>query len=132
MRGSHRWGKLFQRVFFRDHSSRGEPGVVNGLRYEAPPDINADPDAYDLVGFDCQPGDCIMFDMRTLHGALAETTPTETTQRFTLRMSAEDGHIRYRGDWAKSERAIFEAAGYREGDAIDGDFFPRLWPRGQA
>ena len=102
--------------------------MVNGLHYEEPPDINASPDDFDLVAFDCEPGDCIMFDMRTLHGALAETIPTETTQRFTLRMTAEDGHIKYRGDWAKAERAMFEAAGYVEGDAIDGEFFPRLWP----
>ena len=31
------------------------------------------------------------------------------------------------GDWAKGEREIFEAAGHREGDALDSDFFPRLW-----
>ena len=129
VRGSHRWGRLFQRVFFRDHSTRGEPGIVNGLEYESPPDIDANPADYDLVGFDCEPGDCILFDMRTLHGTLAENVPTRTTQRFTLRMSAEDGCIRYRGDWAANERAIFEAQGYREGDAIDGAFFPRLWPR---
>lgn len=129
VRGSHRWGRLFQRVFFRDHSTRGEPGIVNGLEYEAPPDIDANPADYDLVGFDCEPGDCIIFDMRTLHGALAESVPTRTTQRFTLRMTAEDGRIRYRGDWAASERAIFEAQGYGEGDTIDGAFFPRLWPR---
>lgn len=129
VRGSHLWGRLFQRVFFRDHSTRGEPGMVNGLRYEAPPDIDANPDDYDLVGFDCAPGDCILFDMRTLHGALADSVPAHTAQRFTLRMSAEDGRICYRGDWARNERAIFEAKGYRDGDAIGGDFFPQLWPR---
>ena len=128
VRGSHHWGKLFQRVFFKDHSTQGDPGIANGLYYEAPPDINAKPDDYDLVAFDCDPGDCIVFDIRTLHGALAESIPSETTQRFTLRMTAEGGHIKYRGDWAKGERAIFEAAGYREGDRLDGDFFPQLWP----
>ncbi len=128
VRGSHLWGRLFQRVFFRDHSTSGEPGMVNGLRYEAPPDIDAKPEDYDLVGFDCAAGDCIMFDMRTLHGALADSLPGQTAQRFTLRMTAEDGRISYRGDWARNERAIFEARGYHDGDAIDGEFFPRLWP----
>ena len=84
---------------------------------------------YDLIAFDCAPGDCILFDMRTLHGARAGARPSSTHTRFTLRMCAEDGHIRYRGDWARGERAIFEAQGYREGDAIAGDFFPTLWPR---
>ncbi len=128
VRGSHLWGKLFQRVYFADHEAAGEPGVVNGLRYEPVPDIDADPDAYDLVAFDCEPGDAIFFDMRTLHGSSSSTVPRATQRRFTLRMSAEDGRIRYRGDWAKGERALFEAAGYADGDAIDGAFFPRLWP----
>lgn len=128
VRGSHRWGKLFQRVLFASHETAGEAGTVEGLRYEPPPDVDADPDAYDLVSFACEPGDAIFFDMRTLHGSLAGTVPRATQRRFTLRMAAEDGRIRYRGDWAKTERAIFEAAGYRDGDAIDGDFFPRLWP----
>jgi len=132
VRGSHLWGKLFQRVFFKSHEAAGKPGVVNGQAYEAPPDIDADPGAYDLVAFDCAPGDCIMFDMRTLHGALAETVPDRTIRRYTLRMTAEDGRIRYRGDWAKAERAIFEAAGHKEGDAIDSDFFPRLWPAAES
>jgi hypothetical protein len=36
---------------------------------------------------------------------------------------------RYRGDWAVKERAIFETHGYRDGDAIAGDFFPQLWAK---
>ena len=38
-----------------------------------------------------------------------------------------DGRIAYRGDWAREERAMFEAAGHGEGDALDSEFFPRLW-----
>ena len=44
------------------------------------------------------------------------------------RVWTPDGVIRYRGDWAAGERAEFEAAGYGEGDALDGDFFPQLYP----
>ena len=129
VRGSHLWNKLFLRVRFDDgHRMDGEELEVDGLRYEAPPDIEADPTAYDLVQFDLDLGDCLYFDMRTLHGSLASMAPDKTVHRYTLRMAAEDGSIRYRGDWAKEERAIFEARGYRNGDPIAGDFFPQLWP----
>ncbi len=127
VRGSHLWDRLFLRVYFKDHAVAAPPGWVNGKYYEAPPDIEADPENFDLVAFDVEPGDCLIFDMRTLHGALAESVPDRTIRRYSLRMTAEDGRIRYRGDWAKGERAIFEAAGHREGDALDSDFFPRLW-----
>ena len=128
VRGSHLWDKLFMRVRFADgHPSLG-PQEVNGQTYHAPPDVNADPGAYELLQWDLDLGDCIFFDMRTLHGGLSSVTPTQTVRRFTLRMTGPDGMIRYRGDWAKGERAQFEAAGYREGDSIAGDFFPQLWP----
>ncbi|TQV77824.1 phytanoyl-CoA dioxygenase family protein [Denitrobaculum tricleocarpae] len=129
VRGSHLWGKHFLRVRFDDGHQTGDAAqTVRGVRYDLPPDIEGDPGAYDLVQFDLELGDCIFFDMRTLHGSLSTTTPSETVQRYTLRMTAEDGEIRYRGDWAKEERALFEAAGYGDGDAIAGDFFPQLWP----
>ncbi|MGV6802836.1 MAG: phytanoyl-CoA dioxygenase family protein [Ruegeria sp.] len=129
VRGSHLWDKLFMRVRFADGHPSYEPTQVAGLTYHPPPDVNADPDAYDLLRWDMEPGDCIYFDMRTLHGGLSSVTPTETVRRFTLRMTAPDGVIRYRGDWAKDERAQFQAAGYTEGDRISGPFFPQLWPR---
>lgn len=130
VRGSHLWGKNFMRVRFGDgHESDVDERVsVNGVEYEPAPDVNADRAAYDLVSFDLAAGDCIFFDMRTLHGGLDGVVLSETMHRYTLRMTAPDGRIQYRGDWAANERAMFEAAGYSDGDRIAGDFFPQLYP----
>ncbi len=133
VKGSHLWDKLFMRVRFKDghnlDAEIGEDGsaVVNGLRYEEPPDISANPAAYELLQFDLAAGDCVFFDMRTLHGSLSTVVPEKTVYRYTLRMTAPDGVIKYRGDWAAGERAMFEARGYREGDRIAGEMFPELW-----
>ena len=132
VRGSHLWDKLFMRVRFADGHPSYEPQQVAGQTYYPPPDVNADPKAFELLQWDLDAGDCIYFDMRTLHGGLSSVIPNETVRRFTLRMTAPDGMIRYRGDWAKDERAQFEAAGYGEGDRIAGPFFPQLWPRSAA
>ena len=129
VRGSHLWDKLFMRVRFADGHASQDAQIVNDRTYHSPPDVNANPDAFDLLQWDLELGDCIFFDMRTLHGGLSSVMPTETVRRFTLRMTGPDGVIRYRGDWAKEERAMFEAAGYGEGDKIDGPFFPQLWSR---
>lgn len=129
VKGSHLWNKLFLRTRFADgHQTGGRITEVNGERYEPTPDIEADAEAYDLIQFDLDLGDCLYFDMRTLHGGLSSVTPSETLRRYTLRMTAEDGMIRYRGDWAIEERRMIEAAGYKDGDRIEGDFFPKLWP----
>lgn len=118
VRGSHLWDKLFMRVRFADGHPRHEPTQVAGCTYHPPPDVNADPAAYDLLQWVMDLGDCINFDLSTLYGGLSSATPTETVRRFTLRMTGPDGVIRYRGDWAKEERAQFQAADYAEGDRI--------------
>ena len=129
VRGSHLWGKHFMRVRFADGHKADEDGIVavNGVTYEPPPDVAANPDAFDLLSWDLDLGDCVFFDMRTLHGGLATRPQMKTSRRYTLRMTAEDGVIRYRGDWAAGERAMFEARGYFDGDAIAGPMFPELW-----
>ena len=106
VRGSHLWNKLFMRVRFDDgHWIDGAGTEVNGVRHDLPPDVATQPENYDLVDFDLDLGDCIFFDMRTLHGSLATSVPTETVQRYTLRMTAEDGRIAYRGDWGPRKSA---------------------------
>ena len=72
-------------------------------------------------------GDCVFFDMRTLHGNLNEVTPKNNVHRYTLRMAKEGSRVEYRGDWAKEERAIMEANGYKNGDDLSGKMFPTLY-----
>ncbi|MEM8579844.1 MAG: hypothetical protein AAGF50_01440 [Pseudomonadota bacterium] len=129
LKGSQLQDKLFMRVRFADGHAGFEPTEVAGQTYHSSPDVNAEPKACELMRRDLELGDCIYLDMRTLYGGLSSITPTETVRRFTLRMTAPDGLIRYHGDWAKPERALFEAERYREGDRLVGDFFPQLWPR---
>ena len=131
IRGSHAWQKLFLRKFFKDNSSIQPAGEVNGIQYHEVPDINGHPEDFDILRFDFTPGDCVFFDIRTLHGSLKSVTPQRDLSRFTVRLAPDDGRITYRGEWAKAERAIFEAAGHRNGDALDSEFFPRLWEAGQ-
>ncbi len=127
IRGSHAWGKLFLRKFFKDHSSTQVAGEVNGVQYHEVPDIDGHPEDFDILKFDFDLGDCVLFDIRTLHGSLKSVIPQRAISRFTVRFATDDARITYRGEWAAAERAIFEAAGHREGDALDSDFFPRLW-----
>jgi hypothetical protein len=64
-----------------------------------------------------------------LHGGLHEAVPKSDIHRFTLRMAKEGSKINYRGDWAKEERQIFEANGYKNGDELSGKMFPTLFKK---
>ena len=131
VKGSHLWNRLFLRTRFNDgHQVDGIAGEVNGKKYEITPDILKNKSDYEFLEWDLELGDCVFFDIRALHGALHETTPSTDINRFTLRMAKENSKIIYRGDWAREERAIMEANGYKNGDNLSGNMFPKLWPLG--
>jgi len=128
VKGSHLWNKLFLRTRFNDgHYVDGEEGIVNGKKYELTPDILKNKDNYDFLQWDLNVGDCIYFDIRTLHGGLNTTLSKKDIHRYTLRMAKENSKIIYRGDWAREERAIMEANGYKNGDDLSGKMFPTLY-----
>ncbi|WP_440931199.1 phytanoyl-CoA dioxygenase family protein [Candidatus Pelagibacter sp.] len=128
VKGSHLWNKLFLRTRFNDgHTVDGEAGIVNGKKYEVTPDILKNKNDYEFLEWDLEVGDCVYFDIRTLHGGLHESTPNSDIHRFTLRMAKEQSKIEYRGDWARDERAIMEQNGYKNGDDLAGKMFPTLF-----
>jgi ectoine hydroxylase-related dioxygenase (phytanoyl-CoA dioxygenase family) len=63
VRGSHRWGAELQPYNFVD----GQPYA--GRSHTPVPDIEAERGRYDIVSYALEPGDCIVFHARTLHGA---------------------------------------------------------------
>ena len=128
VKGSHLWNKLFLRTRFNDgHYVDGEEGIVNGKKYELAPNILENKDDYEFLQWDLNVGDCIYFDIRTLHGGLNTALSKKDIHRYTLRMAKENSKIIYRGDWAREERAIMEANGYKNGDDLSGKMFPTLY-----
>ena len=76
VKGSHLWDKLFLRTRFNDgHHVDGEAGIVNGKKYELTPSILENKNDYEFLQWDLEVGDCIYFDIRTLHGGLNTVTP---------------------------------------------------------
>ena len=130
IKGSHLWNKLYLRTRFNDgHFVDGNEGIVNGKKYEVTPNILKNKKDYEFLEWDLEVGDCVYFDIRTLHGALNENTPKTNIHRYTLRMAKENSKIEYRGEWAREERAIMESNGYKDGDDLSGKMFPTLFER---
>ena len=130
VKGSHLWNKLFLRVLFKDgHKVEGQECIIKGKKYENLPDILANKDKYEFLQWDFKLGDCVIFDMRTLHGTISSSIPKKTLSRYTLRVAKEDAKISYVGDWTSySYRKAMEDAGYKDGDRLGGKMFPKLWP----
>ena len=131
IKGSHLWNKLFLRVLFKDgHKVEGNERIINGKKYEFPPDILGNKEKYEFLKWDCEPGDCVIFDMRTLHGTLSSLIPQKTLSRYTLRVAKEDTKISYVGDWTSyNYRKAMQEAGYKDGDKLGGKMFPTLFEK---
>jgi ectoine hydroxylase-related dioxygenase (phytanoyl-CoA dioxygenase family) len=117
VRGSHRWGRLFSMRSFGPQQS------YENLDYERVPEIDAHRDRYDVVHFEMEPGDCVVFSELTLHGA-----PGNETDRRRRAIA-----IHYAGDDARfvartHSRLPFTDHGLVTGDRFGGRYFPRVRP----
>ena len=68
-RGSHKWGKRYDPVGDGRGKHEGYGYVGDAPVLEQMPDIAGNPDAYDIVSFETFPGDFIVSNLLTCHGA---------------------------------------------------------------
>jgi ectoine hydroxylase-related dioxygenase (phytanoyl-CoA dioxygenase family) len=68
VRGSHRWEK-----YFAPESFDGTAGWTDDFDGEPMPDIESNRDGYDIVGFNVEPGDAIVFSSWIVHGSPGNT-----------------------------------------------------------
>lgn len=96
IRGSHSWGRtLMPKSFFDEKNEsnaadqfyadfHGDKSRSDAHEFGQIPDIEANREAYDIIGWDLEPGDCVLFDARTIHGAPGNRLP-HTIRRFVTR-----------------------------------------------
>jgi ectoine hydroxylase-related dioxygenase (phytanoyl-CoA dioxygenase family) len=124
VRGSHAWGKLFKPSNFREH----EPFEGAYAGYHDMPDIDAHKDDYELIRWDVDVGDCLVFDLRAVHGATAGSVPFDRTiRRMSLRFGADDMRFRPRGEWTREITDHLIGLGQKEGAALDCSLTPTVW-----
>lgn len=128
VRGSHRWDKAFRPIPIGGARSAdlyaarpaGAEDVLDKL-----PDIEADPDAYDLIFFDYQPGDCSVHHIRTIHGSKGNASKTTRRRAVTVRYCGDDATYLSRPYAPKQGHGRYLA----DGDPIGGPDYPLVWPR---
>jgi len=122
--GSHRWPKLVAPVAWLD----GEDFYTTRMdQYMRLPDIDGKPEQYQVMCWDMQPGDALLFDFKTVHGAGANNN-TISRRAFSMRWVGDDAHY--------TERPGKTSPPFPGHDMIDGqqlrpDWFPVLWPQSE-
>lgn len=82
--GSHRMGWLMPRTFMDNQAKWFPEGSLSEI-----PDIEADRDAHDIVGWEMQPGDAVFFHMLTIHHSYGVPGPRRR-RAFSLRFLGDD------------------------------------------
>lgn len=124
VRGSHAWGKSFRPMSFIKEGGVSE-FLEDNVALEEIPDIDAAPQDYEVLCWDMQPGDAIVFSAEIVHGARENT---DTSRRAAL-------SIRYIGDdarWYPTEGTdpivTPERVGINPGEPPHNEqWFPLVW-----
>lgn len=130
VKGSHRWGKVFMAMNFREHI----PFDAQENGYEPVPDIDAqiesNAEAHELLSWDLEPGDCLVFDLRTLHAAASGRKPLDRTiHRFSLRFAAEGARFVPRGPWTQEITDHLRSLGQTDNAPLNCPLLPKVWAR---
>jgi len=118
VRGSHLWDKRYQAQDFLKRDLFKDDAL------EAIPDVEADRDAYDIVSFEVEPGDCIVHHALTLHGAPGNVSDRRR-RAVAIRYTGDDARYAVRKGMSKPIRD----PGLGVGDPMDCDLFPVAWRR---
>jgi ectoine hydroxylase-related dioxygenase (phytanoyl-CoA dioxygenase family) len=118
VRGSHKWPQRFKAI---------SPDYVAAIIDDSMddiPDINANLDQYELLDWEMEPGDILMFHPLTLHGSYGNQSRTMRRRALALRWTGDD--VVY-APTAKRMPINYEHASV-SGGPLRGAAFPRILP----
>ena len=132
--GSHRIDSSFYQYNFGELNPDARPDVdqvdFSAIGETAIPDIDADRESYGVVSWDMQPGDCVVFNSRILHGGSGRLGADTGLSVFTSKWLGDDVRIRFRECGMDPDHSeIMTRYGLKPGDRPGTDLYPRVWPR---
>ncbi|MEO1141002.1 MAG: phytanoyl-CoA dioxygenase family protein [Pseudomonadota bacterium] len=119
--GSHKWNKNFKPTRFD-----GTP-LFEEDNSEEVPDVAAQRDQLNIVGWEVEPGDAVAFSFRTLHGAPANSSPVRR-RVISVRWVGDDAVF---ADRPGKTSPAFPDLQYQPGTPFEGEEFPVLYPSEQ-
>lgn len=132
--GSHLSNQIFDQYNFGDLNPDGKTEVdqvdFSGIAQASIPDIDANPEQYGVVSWDMEPGDCVAFNSRTLHGGSGKLDQHRDLQVFTSKWLGDDARIKFRECGMDPDHsAIMTKYGLKPGDRPGTDLYPQIWTR---
>lgn len=124
VKGSHGWGRWFTpRKFATLKNYQAEDEGCDLSRYETLPDIDGQPERYEILSWALEPGDCVVFHGLTLHGAAGNASRDTSRRVIATRWFGDDARFARR-PWAVSPPVT---GGLQPGQSMACAEFPLIW-----
>jgi len=133
--GSHCLKTVFKQYNFGDLNPVRKKNVdqvdFSDIAEQKFPDINADPERFGVVSWDVEPGDCVVFNGRTMHGGSGKLDGDCDLRVFTTKWVGDDVRIKFRDCGMDPDHSSdMIEKGLKPGDRPDTDLYPRVWTQG--
>ena len=130
--GSHRGTVAFDQYDFGSLNPDGKADVdrsdFSGIAEADIPDIDADREAFGVVSWDMEPGDCVVFNSRILHGGSGKLDGDRDLKVFTSKWLGDDVRIAVRDEGMDPDfSGIMAAHGLAAGDRPGTELLPEVW-----
>ena len=129
--GSHRFKSVFNQKNFGEITGHPKDQVdFSKVADQEFPDINANPERFGVVNWEMQPGDCIAFNGRTMHGGSGKLDNESNLRVFTTKWLGDDARIKFRNYGMDPDfSSLMIKKGLKSGDRPDTDLYPQIWPK---
>ncbi|WP_374943709.1 phytanoyl-CoA dioxygenase family protein [Sphingomonas sp.] len=126
VRGSHRWGTFFKANVFVSQTSIGDlmPEASDEDNQVQLPDIEGNPDQYDILTYPSEPGDVIVHHSNLIHGSGPNYRGDVTRRAVSFRYAGEDVRYRFHRSVPPQPHHTYDL---KDGDRIDSEQFPIVW-----
>ena len=127
--GSHLLKSVFNQYNFADLTGNSKDQVdFSKIADQEFPDINADPERFGVVSWEMQPGDCVVFNGRTMHGGSGKLDNDRDLRVFTTKWLGDDARIKFRNCGMDPDfSSLMIEKGLKSGDRPDTDLYPQIW-----
>jgi len=131
VRGSHRWTQKFRQENFGTLTGDVRDQVAFRNDDTLPfPDIENNRESYDIASWDMEPGDCVAFNARIIHGGSGNLAEGRDLKVFNTQWLGDDVRVIFREEGMDPDQtAIMTEYGLKPGDRPESELYPQVWAR---
>lgn len=94
------------------------------------PDIDADPAGHGVISWDMEPGDCVVFNGRLIHGGSGNLPEDRGLRVFNTKWLGDDVRVRFREYGMDPDHTqVMTEQGLKDGDPVTCELYPEIWTK---